>query len=117
MELIKTKLVEFENLYLPFLEMICVPLMFWVGKIVSVGKLKLSQVEKMRLPSLFMLRLVELGFPEALEFQTLWPEMSLRVRLPEVVMNRGAEALTGVFSLVDQTVSFIERLWYQIEKV
>ena len=32
-------------------------------------------------------------------------------------MNRGAVALTGVFSLVDQTISFIETLWYQIEKV
>lgn len=83
----------------------------------SVGKSKLCQVEKMRLPSLFMLRLVEDVFPEALEGQTLWPEMSLRMRLPEGVMNRRAEALTGVLSLVDQTISFIEWLWYQIEKV
>lgn len=84
---------------------------------VSVGYVKLCQVEYVRLPSLLRVRLVMLAFPETFHGPTFFPEKSLRRSTPVVVMTRAAEPLTGDLSLVDQTILFIETLWYQTEKV
>ena len=85
---------------------------------VSVGYVKLCQVEYIRLPSLLRVRLVMLVFPETFHGPTFFPEKSLSRRTPVVVvMTRAAEPLTGDLSLVDQTISFILTLWYQTEKV
>ncbi|KAL7000794.1 hypothetical protein U1Q18_001943 [Sarracenia purpurea var. burkii] len=97
--------------------------MFWLGRIVSVGREKLDHLPYTRFPSSPMMSWVELEFPTGFvdDGHKFWPEEELsplrRRRSPEDVITREPETVMGESWLADQTTVVAEMLGYQTEKM